>query len=191
MDVRRRAARAAGGAIAAALLATGCASIAPVSAPAAPDAGSFAVDGRLSAKQGTSGAAAGFAWSHTPLTDEISVTSPMGQTLAQLSGDAATRRYELRDAEGRRIEADGWDDLTRRGLGIALPVAGLASWIRGAPRPGAAHAVETDAAGRPVVLRQDGWEIVYAYADETARLPSRLRLAYPDVDVRIVIDRWR
>ena len=28
--------------------------------------------------------------------------------------------------------------------------------------------LERDAAGRPLVLRQQGWEIVYAYADDAA-----------------------
>jgi outer membrane biogenesis lipoprotein LolB len=41
------------------------------------------------------------------------------------------------------------------------------------------------------VLRQDGWEIVYTYADDTATLPRRLTLAYPGVDMRVVVDRWQ
>jgi hypothetical protein len=47
---------------------------------------------------------------------------------------------------------------------------------------------------RPSVLRQRGWEIVYAYAAESAaQRPSRLVMRYPDaepVEVRIVIDQW-
>jgi len=41
------------------------------------------------------------------------------------------------------------------------------------------------------VLRQDACEIVYAYADGATRLPSRLRLLCHDLELRIVIDRWR
>ena len=106
----------------------------------------------------------------------------------------ATRRCRAgRAAHGRR-------PARRRGrLGDAdrararLPAAGrgLAWWVRGAPRAGAPHSVEADGAGRPVVLRQDGWEIVYGYADDAARRPSRLDLACHDLEVRIVIDRWR
>jgi hypothetical protein len=40
-------------------------------------------------------------------------------------------------------------------------------------------------------LRQDGCEIVYAYADDAARHPSRLRLTCHDLELRIVIDRRR
>jgi outer membrane biogenesis lipoprotein LolB len=73
----------------------------------------------------------------------------------------------------------------------ALPVAWLAAWVRGAPHADAPHSAEVDAMARASVLRQNGWEIVYAYADETSRLPSGLRLAYSDIAIAIVVDRWR
>jgi hypothetical protein len=53
---------------------------------------------------------------------------------------------------------------------------------------------ERDAAGRLSVLRQSGWEIVYAYADGAPPAqPTRLVMRYPDteiVEVRLVVDRW-
>jgi outer membrane lipoprotein LolB len=76
-------------------------------------------------------------------------------------------------------------------VGFPLPVAALAFWARGVPRGDAPHAAEIDGTGRVDVLRQDGCEIVYAYADSAARLPSRLRLLCHDLELRIVIDRWR
>ena len=88
-------------------------------------------------------------------------------------------------AEVLLAESDG------RAVGFALPVDWLAAWVRGAPHGDGPHAAVLDAAGRVSVLRQNGWEIVYAYADADARRPSRLRLAYPEVEVAIVIDRWR
>ena len=55
--------------------------------------------------------------------------------------------------------------------------------------------LERDAVGRPLVLRQQGWEIVYAYADATsAANPIRLVMRYPGsepIEVRIVVDRWQ
>ena len=72
-----------------------------------------------------------------------------------------------------------------------LPVAGLAFWVRSVPHAESPHATELDAAGRVGVLRQDGCEIVYSYADDGTRRPSRLRLACHDLELRIVIDHWR
>ena len=119
------------------------------------------------------------------------MTTPLGGALAELSGDASTQRVEVRTADGRADAASDWATLTARIIGFPVPVDGLAFWAQGAPRPDAAHTAEADSAGRMGVLRQDGCEIVYSYADDAARLPSRLRLLCHDLDLRIVIDRRR
>jgi outer membrane lipoprotein LolB len=187
LGARRRAWKVAA-ALAAALLAA-CAA-APIQSPRAelPIADApFAIDGRLSVRRGTEALAGNFTWRHAPPRDDLIVSSPLGQTMAEISGDASTARYELRRADGQREVAQDWSALTDRALGVPLPVAGLAAWIVGAPRANAAHSLEPDAAGRTAVLRQDGWEIVYAYADAEARLPMRLQLTQHDLEVRIVV----
>lgn len=148
------------------------------------------VDGRLSARQGTQAIAAHFTWTHAAPRDQFVVASSLGQTIAELEGDDSIPRVEVRMADGRRDDARDWSELTSRAVGFALPVSWLAAWIRGSPHANAPHAVELDASGRTSLLRQNGWEVVYAYADATARRPSRLRLAYPDVEITIVVDRW-
>jgi hypothetical protein len=50
---------------------------------------------------------------------------------------------------------------------------------------------EVDDAGRLSVLRQDGCEIVYSYAEESSQLPARLRMTCNDLELRIVIDSRR
>ncbi|MEP7180767.1 MAG: lipoprotein insertase outer membrane protein LolB [Betaproteobacteria bacterium] len=172
----------------AALLAA-CATV-PAAAPgaAAPDA-PFAVEGRLSARRGVDGVAGNFVWTHDRSGDVIALATPLGQTMAKLSGGDGRARVEL--ADGAVAEAADWESLTLRTLSVPLPVAGLAWWIRGVPHPRSTNTVEVDALGRAMVLRQDGWEVVYAYADAAARAASRVRLAWPDVDVRLVIDRWQ
>jgi outer membrane lipoprotein LolB len=72
-------------------------------------------------------------------------------------------------------------------------VQGLTAWLRGYARAGSPAQLARDAQGRPEVLMQDGWEIVYAYPDDAAQRPSRLTLRYDGSDpaeVRLVIDRW-
>jgi outer membrane lipoprotein LolB len=169
-----------------------------VSAPYAPPAGTmvavdgpFAIDGRLSARRGNDAVAVSFAWIHAPPRDEFVVTTPLGGALAELTGDTSTQRVDVRTADGRADAAADWATLTTRIIGFPVPVEGLAFWAQGAPRPDAAHTAEMDSGGRMGVLRQDGCEIVYSYADDTARLPSRLRLLCHDLDLRIVIDRRR
>lgn len=170
-----------------------CASVPRVPAPplaVLPDE-PFAIDGRLSARRGGDTIAVGFAWTHAAPRDLLVVHTPLGQAVAELMSDASVPRAEVRTADGGHDVARDFAALTERAVGFALPVDGLVGWVRGAPRAGAPHSVETDASGRPGVLRQDGCVIVYAYADAAAQRPSRLDLACHDLVMRIVIDRWR
>jgi outer membrane lipoprotein LolB len=175
-----------------AFVVAGCVSapFAPLPALPLPAAAPFTIDGRLSARRGNDAISVSFAWMHATPRDEFVVTTPFGAAVAELSGDASTRRVEVRTADGRHEVASDWATLTERMVGFPLPVAALAFWARGAPRADAPHAVEFDSAGRVDVLRQDGCEIVYAYADGAAQLPSRLRVACHDIELRIIIDRW-
>jgi outer membrane lipoprotein LolB len=161
-----------------------------VAPPAARAA--FDVAGRMSVRHGSAALSASFRWTHANERDELELASPLGQTVALLSGDASQVR--LQSADGRVSTADGWGALTEQGLGWPLPVQGLAFWIQGSQRPGAPFSVEAGDDGRVALLRQDGWTILYqAYAeaaDATWR-PSRLTLTYPDVELRIAIDRWQ
>lgn len=174
--------------------AAGCATVAPPSGPLNKEtAAAFEASGRLSARRGSEGVTAHFTWSHAPAGDRFDVSTPLGQIVARLSGDPAGVRME-RPGESPVAYAD-WSTLTREVFGVAIPVDGLASWIQAQPVAGSAFDIERDAAGRPLVLRQQGWEIVYSYADATsATNPVRLVMRYPDsepIEVRIVVDRWQ
>jgi outer membrane lipoprotein LolB len=177
-----------------ALLATACATVAPpeVSPGGAPElAAPFTIEGRLSARRGNEGGAAHFTWLHDGARDRIELSTPLGQTLARLTGSADGVRAEWPD--GRSVDARDWDDMTSRVLGVAVPVQGLAAWLRGRSRGTTPSSIERDARGRTSVLAQDGWEIVYAYADDAAWRPSRLTLRYAQgepTEVRVVVDRW-
>ena len=171
-----------------------CASL-PPSPPAAGEAlnsvdAPFSLGGRISARRGDAGISGNFAWTHDAQRDAIDLASPLGQTLAQLSGNA--QEVSVRLSDGRVESASSWSALTQKAFGVTIPVDGLAWWIRALPRPQARYDVERDAAGRVSALRQDGWDVVYAYADEASRQPVRTTLRYPGADpieVRVVVDR--
>jgi len=177
-----------------ALLVAACATpSALVTIPQAPSASDapFAIDGRLSARHGRDAVAVAFSWTHAPPRDELVVSTPLGQSVAELTGDASLQRAELRTSDGRSEVASDWAALTERAVGVPLPVQGLSAWAQAAPRPNAPRSSEPDALGRVAVLRQDGCEIVYSYPDDSARRPSGLRVACHDLEMRIAIDRWR
>ncbi len=152
----------------------------------------FAVDGRLSARRGADGAAANFAWSHEDARDRIDFSSPFGQVYARIDG--GKDRVVVERPGGATESYADWNAMTLALLGAPVPVDQLAFWIRGAARDGAAATVERDAQGRVLVLRQQAWEIVYAYPDDASSVrPSRVTLRRQDaepVEVRVVVDRW-
>ena len=170
-----------------------CASLQPpesVPATAATSDEAFDIGGRMSARRGDSGIAGAFTWTHDAHRDAIDLATPLGQTVARMRRDASGVRVE-RPNEAPVAYRD-WTALMQAVLGAPIPVDGLAYWVQAVPDPGSASDVERDSAGRPLVLRQQGWEIVYAYNDASTR-PMRLVMRYPGsepVEVRIVVDAF-
>jgi outer membrane lipoprotein LolB len=158
----------------------------------AAQATAFELTGRLSARHGNDALSANFRWTHDAQRDELDLSSPLGQTIARLSGDANGAHMQTRD--GKVETARDWAVLTTRALGWPLPVEGLAFWIQGAPRDGAPAAIDRASDGMPTALRQDGWSVAYQAfeqgSDGVSR-PKRLTLEYADVEVRIAVDSWR
>ena len=152
----------------------------------------FTIDGRLSAKRGSDGVAANFAWNHEPGRDRIDFASPFGQVYARIEN--AGNRIVVERPGGATETYPDWKAMTAALLSAPVPMDDLAFWIRGGARAGAEAYVERDAQGRAIVLRQQAWEIAYAYPDDgSSARPSRVKLTYPDaqpVEVRIVVDRW-
>lgn len=172
-----------------------CASLPPVTqVSATTEVGDapFSIDGRISARRGDAGIAGSFTWVHDATHDAIDLSSPLGQMLAKLEGGPDGVLVRLPD--GRTQSAATWRELTERAFGVTIPVDGLAAWVRGVPRQSAPFTVERDSRGRVALLRQQGWDVVYAYADDAAQRPFRASLSYPGADtveVRVVVDRWQ
>jgi outer membrane lipoprotein LolB len=97
-----------------------------------------------------------FTWAQRPGRIDVSLFSPLGQTVAEITvtPDAATLKQSGREP---RVEKD-IDTLTAKSLGWTLPVSGLRDWLQG-------YAV--DAAGKRFtaspahdsVVTNDGWRL--------------------------------
>src|SRR5258708_10379492 len=102
----------------------------------------------------------------------------------------------LTPAEPKEYRAADAEALTEQVLGFRLPLAGLADWVRARPAPSrtgdAPAKIQKSSDGRMQNLEQQGWKIEYQeYAEGGAEaLPSRLRLTYPGIELRLVISRW-
>lgn len=133
----------------------------------------FALEGRIAVRQGEARHHANISWQHAPRRDEIFLTTPLGQGLAELSRDAGGAR--LKTSDRGEVVADDWQDLAARVLGARLPLNDLPRWLSG-HRPGA----------------ESGWRVEYLdyQNDDPAALPTLIELRYEDIEVRLKVDRW-
>ena len=173
-----------------AALLTGCAEQprAPV-APPPPGVQAFNLTGRLSVRYEDKNFSGGLRWQHRDDGDELAFTSPLGQTIAQLSSGAGGAR--LLTSENKLYRAPSVEQLVRETLGWELPLTGLSHWVLGRTMPGATvNAPERDADDRLTGFVQDAWRVhIAAYAPrERGSFPSRMQLSYGDLEIRLVID---
>ncbi|TDR76692.1 outer membrane lipoprotein LolB [Paludibacterium purpuratum] len=170
------------------LLLAGCASQETLLRPAAPQTASvdapFSASGRLSVNMAGRGNTANFEWTHTAASDELSINTPVGTTVARLSRDASGVTL---DADGKIWQAPDVESLTRARLGWPLPLDNLIWWIRGRAAPGVP--AEYDADGS---LLQQGWRIRFlGETGSQSPYPKRVDLARDDLTIRLVTYRWQ
>jgi len=151
----------------------------------------FELSARLAARYGAESFSGNLAWRHAERNDEMLITTPIGQGVARIvrDGDQVT----LTTAEPREYRAADAESLTQEVLGFRLPLTGLADWVRARPS-GDAPFKETKASdGRLQKLEQNGWSIEYLEygANKPETFPSRLRLSYPGIELRLAIAAWK
>lgn len=165
-----------------ALLAGACAQL----ETKAPRDVEFNLSGRLAARYGKEAFAGNLAWRHARSADEMLITSSLGAGVARIVRDGDS--VVLTTAEPREYRARDAEALTEEVLGFRLPLAGLADWVRGRPSDKAAAKAEYDDQGRLRSLEERGWKI--DYQEYEGKLPSRMRLTYPDIELRLAISKW-
>jgi len=132
----------------------------------------FSLAGRLAVRSGQEAFTGNIAWRHVKSGDEILLSTPTGQGVAQIvrQGDAVV----LKTAEGKEYRAADSESLTERVLGFRLPIEGLAETVQGRPSP---------------ALQSRGWKVEYQEYDAQKR-PTRLRLTNSGAEVRLAIHQW-
>lgn len=146
----------------------------------------FDLTGRLAVRYGDEAFTGNLAWRHAGSADEMLITSSLGAGVARLVRDGGG--IVLTTAEPREYRGRDAELLTEEVLGFRVPVEALADWVRG--RPGRqAGQVQYGDDGRLRALEQGGWTVEYLeYRDG---LPSRMRLAYPGIELRLAISEWK
>ena len=169
----------------------GCASAPPSPAEAvAPFSTRWTLQGRIGVQEGEQSLSGQIHWQHREQTDEVLMTSPLGQGVARIFRDRDGVALEMPNQPTRRA-ADA-ESLTRETLGYPLPVAGLAWWIQAQPDPRSTFEATRDGAGRLVQLKQDGWVIDYLqYSPDAPARPRKVVVAREGLEIRLVADSWQ
>lgn len=165
------------------LIAAACAQLEPVPA----EKPEFELNARLAARYRDESFSGNVAWRHARGSDEMLISSPVGAGVARIVREGET--VVLTTSEPSSYRARDAETLTEKVLGFRLPLTGLADWVRGRPSPGAPYQIDRSPDGRVKALRQRGWDVQYLeFQDE---LPSRLRLVYPGIELRLAISEWK
>jgi outer membrane lipoprotein LolB len=146
----------------------------------------FDLAGRLAVRYGEEAFSGNLAWRHAASSDEMLLTNSLGAGVARLvrNGEGIV----LTTAEPREYRGQDAEALTEEVLGFRLPVTGLADWVRGKPAERYPARMQRGEDGRLLSLEQAGWRV--EYLEYRGGLPSRLRLTYPGIDLRLAISRW-
>ena len=132
----------------------------------------FSLAGRIAARSGKEAFTGNITWRHVRSGDELLISTPTGQGVAQIvrQGDAV----RVRTSDGREYRAADSESLTERVLGFRLPIEGLAEWVQGKPSP---------------ALESRGWKVEYQDYDAQKR-PTRMRVFNEGAELRLAISQW-
>lgn len=153
-------------------------------------AGEFYLSGRLAVTQREQRHAMSVTWQHGTMRDQIFLSTPLGQGIAELTRDGGGAR--LVTADRREFSAPDWQNLALQMFGFSLPLASLPRWLL-ADVPAEAMGVSYDRAGRPQHMVVEGWRIAYLdYAGDAAdALPALIEMQHEEITVRLKIDQWQ
>lgn len=160
---------------------------------------------RLGMRYGDDAGSGTLFWRHSDVRDDVLLTSPLGQGLAEIRRD--TQSVSVALADGRRLVGRDAEMLTEEALGFRLPLAGFSDWVLGRESDAfPAARIERDAAGLARSIVQGGWRVDYLSYDSNAKdeaLPAQMRLYFPaaseaglaigakSVELRVAISEWR
>jgi outer membrane lipoprotein LolB len=152
----------------------------------------FNLLGRISIQNGHERHSGSIRWQHTDINDEILLSSPFGQIVAQIWQDQDGAR--LITSKQEIFYAPDMENLTAEILGWRLPLNGLQYWIQGHHSPYTASAKDINHEDRVITIRQDDWRIHYNrfFPDKAEQItrPRMLELNYQDLKIRVVVDNW-
>jgi outer membrane lipoprotein LolB len=153
----------------------------------------WSLQGRVALSNGRNGGSGRIEWQQDGPRYGVALSAPVTRQSWRLTGDGGSARLEGLDG-GDRQGPDA-QALLHEATGWIIPVAALASWVRGTADLQLPPAtLQFDADGRLASLQQSGWTIDYSQWQPQPtlgiELPHRLDASHGDARVKLVIDAW-
>ncbi|MGL4997130.1 MAG: lipoprotein insertase outer membrane protein LolB [Deefgea sp.] len=153
--------------------------------PLKPPSEGFAAQGRVNIRSQNDANTAMFDWLATPERDVLSLSTPLGTTLAELTivyqqGDIVSA--SLKHGQATDV-ADDPESLLQNISGLTLPVSGMRWWLRGQPDARLPFTRSGES------FTQSGW-LVSATDFRGGALPYKIELTRDDLRVRVMISEW-
>jgi len=150
-----------------------------------PLPGGFELSGRVAVRHGKDAASGRIFWRHSDESDELLITSALGQGIARISREGD--QFRLLTGDNKEYRAADAESLTEQALGWRLPLAGLSDWVQARASPGWPAEIRGEQ-DNGLEIRQDGWRV--AYEEFRGGRPFRMRLTREDLEIRLIVDQW-
>ena len=144
----------------------------------------WSFEGRLALTGEDDSWSANISWEHSPETEKIKLSGPMGQgaVVISLAGNVVTI-----DRGGDDVQSSTQpEEFINQQLGMFVPVRSLRYWVVGLPEPSCSYK-ETD-----VGFNQAGWlnEYKQMQAVDDESMPHKMTVMNNQVKLKLIIDRW-
>jgi outer membrane lipoprotein LolB len=126
---------------------------------------------------------AGFEFTDSERLQTLSLTDPLGTTLARIEADASGAR--MTTAQGDQTAYGSLAELTQRVTGVALPDTAWRHWLKGTPAPN----LPVQAQGRLGFGQSGFWiNVVSRFENSNPRVLEITRPDTPELQVRIALE---
>lgn len=150
----------------------------------------WAAAGKIGIRTPDDSQSATLSWTQNKQAYRISLSGPLGQGGATISGDPHSSTLEI---AGEQPKAAGTpEELLSLRLGWKIPVNDAQYWIKGIPSPNSTYDLSLTN-NRLASLTQQGWEIEYhsyVEANKTS-LPRKLTMTREALKLTLILRNWR
>jgi outer membrane lipoprotein LolB len=151
---------------------------------------SWQFDGRFSVRHNKGANSANLTWLQEGDHYLLKISGPLEQGTVFIRGDKNSVSYK--DSKGVTDTAKTPEALLAKHTQYELPISSLRYWILGLPDPSHAYDLNIAPSGDLRRLKQHGWDIHYEafVTDDPYRLPGKITLKHPNLNLVISIHEW-